>query len=678
MRPNYSFFKICSMLLLLIGFLNYAFAQFSVVSVSPTHGSTNVDTSANITMTFSAPLDTLARFPNPEGFFINLYLYPDSLIGEPDSLTVSTDLTTVNVYGLSLIDNTTYLFVIVNAVSQSGDSLTIPDRILFTTGNTLPSNSVSGMISYPSGDPTGTAVFLFDENPFADSGSLVNAFIVPNSLGNYTIDFVESGTYWPAALKNFVVNEENEVDVLPGSVLGFYDSNGDGNPDSINISGNVTGIDIPITEVTPQTARDPYPSVQSAAQMWAADARLIQLGAEGLDPNGNSIFWQYAFYSPSLMTYRLWTAFGNIVASVPPDDVLTDTSAVPGNWIDSDAVFAITESNGGSEFRQNYPDYDVTAFLGYFSFGNKMDAISKISFPSDFKIDHKKNADLMRAVWGVQYYSDTLFANISFFIDAVTGEILNAPSTAQMAEQNAIDNALQWAPDAKLWTISSFDSLDTSGESGFWNCIYYSASLDSLHSVLIWGQIPIFEGNPGFLPPDTSTVQMGWIDSDATIAEAEANGGAAYRNNNQDVLMQGSLSRWFFGPNPQLTVWEFEYTSSSAPPLEIFVNAITGNVITGIDGLTQNNLPERFLLYQNYPNPFNPETRIEYALPHSERVTIKVYDLLGKEISTLMDRNQSAGYHSVTFDGSHLASGIYFYQIRAEGFFRTRKMLLAK
>lgn len=694
MRLNFSFFRfsLC-MFFLWTALLNPIFAQFSVVSIAPTHGSTSVDTSANFTMIFSAPLDTSARYPNPEGFFINLYLYPDSLVGEPDSLIVSSDLTTVNVYGISLVENTTYLFMIVNARSQSGDSLSSPARVLFTTGSSLPTNSVSGIISYPSGDPTGTAVLLFDGNPFIDSGTLVNASVVPSSSGNYTINFVEPGTYWPVALKNFVVNDEGFVDVKPGSVLGFYDSNSDHSPDSIDVSGTVSGINISITELIPQTARDPYPSVQTAAQMWATDARLIELGGEALDANGNSVFWRYAFYSPSLMAYRLFMAFGNAVANVPPDGVLTDTSAIPGNWLDSDAILAITEANGGGEFRQNHPDANVTAFLGYPSFGNNAKSvkmgpmpfdkatrtdIGKFPFPPDLKLNLVKNALLLPAVWGVQYYVDTLMVNLAFFIDAVTGDILNGPSTAQMAEQQARDNALQWAADSKLWTMSSLDSLDASGKSGFWNCLYYSASLDSLHSVFIWGQIPVSEGNPGFTPSDTSTVETGWMDSDITIAEAEANGGSAYRNNNQNVFVQGILRRWFSGPNPELTVWEFNYTSSSAPPLQIYVDAITGNVITGIDEGGLLSLPDRLILYQNYPNPFNPLTTISFNLPVADRVSIDVFDIAGQKILTLLDGRKTAGFHEVRFDASEFASGVYFYRIVTPTKSVIKKMVLMK
>ena len=88
--------------------------------------------------------------------------------------------------------------------------------------------------------------------------------------------------------------------------------------------------------------------------------------------------------------------------------------------------------------------------------------------------------------------------------------------------------------------------------------------------------------------------------------------------------------------------------------------------------------PTTFSLSQNYPNPFNPGTIISYKLPVSSHVTLKVYNVLGREIETLVDKDQSAGNLSVPFVGVNLASGVYFYRLQAGNFSETRKMLLLK
>lgn len=93
----------------------------------------------------------------------------------------------------------------------------------------------------------------------------------------------------------------------------------------------------------------------------------------------------------------------------------------------------------------------------------------------------------------------------------------------------------------------------------------------------------------------------------------------------------------------------------------------------------KDNTPHSFQLMQNYPNPFNPETIINYQLPMSNKVTLKVFDITGKEIQTLVNKYQVQGTYSVTFDATHISSGIYFYKLMSSsGFSQTRKMVLLK
>ena len=81
---------------------------------------------------------------------------------------------------------------------------------------------------------------------------------------------------------------------------------------------------------------------------------------------------------------------------------------------------------------------------------------------------------------------------------------------------------------------------------------------------------------------------------------------------------------------------------------------------------------------QNYPNPFNPSTTIEYQIPKATFITIKIYDVLGKEVVTLVNEEMPAGIHEVNFESNDLTSGLYLYKISAGGFEQTRKMLLVK
>ncbi|MEC9106390.1 MAG: T9SS type A sorting domain-containing protein, partial [Candidatus Neomarinimicrobiota bacterium] len=94
-------------------------------------------------------------------------------------------------------------------------------------------------------------------------------------------------------------------------------------------------------------------------------------------------------------------------------------------------------------------------------------------------------------------------------------------------------------------------------------------------------------------------------------------------------------------------------------------------------------MPKEFALHQNYPNPFNPTTSISYAIPNAGKVTLVIYDMMGREVRTLVDNNMDAGYQSATWDatnnlGNPVGAGVYIYQIQADGFTQSKKMILLK
>ena len=89
-------------------------------------------------------------------------------------------------------------------------------------------------------------------------------------------------------------------------------------------------------------------------------------------------------------------------------------------------------------------------------------------------------------------------------------------------------------------------------------------------------------------------------------------------------------------------------------------------------------LPLVYALEQNYPNPFNPATTIQYSVVTSQYVSLKIYDILGKEIQTLVNEAQPVGTYTVTWDGGGYPSGVYFYRIHAGNFVQSKKLLLLK
>jgi len=109
------------------------------------------------------------------------------------------------------------------------------------------------------------------------------------------------------------------------------------------------------------------------------------------------------------------------------------------------------------------------------------------------------------------------------------------------------------------------------------------------------------------------------------------------------------------------------------------INEITLSLITGINNQSAaNNIPREYTLYQNYPNPFNPETIIKYSIPKSGFVTIKVFDVLGRCVSTLVNEEKLTGNYSINFNAGSFASGVYFYRMQAGSFVETKKLILMK
>ncbi|MBE0572745.1 MAG: T9SS type A sorting domain-containing protein [Ignavibacteriaceae bacterium] len=89
-------------------------------------------------------------------------------------------------------------------------------------------------------------------------------------------------------------------------------------------------------------------------------------------------------------------------------------------------------------------------------------------------------------------------------------------------------------------------------------------------------------------------------------------------------------------------------------------------------------VPLDYVLFNNYPNPFNPSTIIRYSIPNQSKVVIKVYDILGKEIETLVNETKPVGIYELTWNAASLPSGVYYYQLRAGDFIQVKKMMLLK
>ncbi len=134
-------------------------------------------------------------------------------------------------------------------------------------------------------------------------------------------------------------------------------------------------------------------------------------------------------------------------------------------------------------------------------------------------------------------------------------------------------------------------------------------------------------------------------------------------------LWNGYSAYRFKGGLDEIRIYNRALSASEVNDIYNFVTSVENNV---------NKLPEEFALSQNYPNPFNPSTKIKYSVTLSSNVVIKVYDVLGDEVATLVNEEKPAGEYKVEFDGIKLSSGIYFYQLKAGSYIETKKMVLMK
>lgn len=124
---------------------------------------------------------------------------------------------------------------------------------------------------------------------------------------------------------------------------------------------------------------------------------------------------------------------------------------------------------------------------------------------------------------------------------------------------------------------------------------------------------------------------------------------------------------------------------ASADGDTLYVSDYSTNALRIISGATtvdverlEDEVPADYLLHQNYPNPFNPTTTLSYSLPDAAEVTLKVFDMLGTEVASLVNEQQAPGTYQAMFDAHNLASGVYYYQLRAGTVVETRKMVLLK
>lgn len=177
---------------------------------------------------------------------------------------------------------------------------------------------------------------------------------------------------------------------------------------------------------------------------------------------------------------------------------------------------------------------------------------------------------------------------------------------------------------------------------------------------------------------DFLLISVGMTTSDSTVIGAGAFYVQAAANNWTQFNVQ---INYVSGEIPSETYIFFSIvdtsgTGTATPGSFALIDNLSFSGIADVQQLS--GLPDGFRLEQNYPNPFNPSTKIEYSIPEASFVQLKVYDILGNEVATLVNEDQSAGTYRADFTGSGIASGLYFAQLKAGSYSKTIKMTLMK
>ena len=263
------------------------------------------------------------------------------------------------------------------------------------------------------------------------------------------------------------------------------------------------------------------------------------------------------------------------------------------------------------------------------------------------------------------FLSIIIYANINYQ-HGINGMTFRDGGTGCVCHQNQSDSVLVWieGPDSVAVNDTvQFRLLITGGPAitGGFNIASYYGELNSLDTLtkILSGELTHTSPNPFII--DSVIWIFNYTAPDSIVVDTLYSVGNS--TNNDGNPQPGD--QWNFGDNFIVTVID----------LPVIVEK-------------ENMAPKGFALYQNYPNPFNPTTKIKFTIPSNVKremsnVTLKVYDVLGNEVATLVDEVKSGGEYEVEFNVTQdssptITSGVYFYQIKTENFVETKKMLLLK
>jgi hypothetical protein len=513
---------------------------------------------------------------------------------------------------------------------------------------------------------------------YAGDSLWANGVATASLIENYIPGNVDSNQYDPRY--DLYVNDNypytvnylewNRYKFAVGNGADFYDGDGNGIYDPIDLNGN--------NRWDPNEDR---PDIIGDKTAWCVynDGQLNRVRFPNTEPLGieihQSVFAYQSYNAPQLQNvlFIRYKIINTGKANSRLDSVYFSAWADPDLGIhEDDLVGCDTLSNSGFLYNdstdylygENPPAFFINILQG-----------PKAYIPGETFIDNNSNQIYDQGIdtpldtaynragelKGIEIYPGAKNQNLTSF----TRYIMSDPIAGDPSNEFETRNYLQGRK--KLGDIFNPCDID------YWGSVFGGINCNDINP-LFW-----YSGDP--------ETQVGWLNTRGSDYRILVNTGPfdLYENDPVTIIVAYTIGR---GNSPENSVTVGKLQSQFVQ--QFYQSNFDDNLVSVEDEIV--NIPSEFILHQNYPNPFNPVTTIKYSIPNvtlssssraesrdeGSRVQLKVYDVLGNEVVTLVDEYKPAGIYNVQFTMNNLSSGIYFYQLKAGEFIQTKKMILIK
>ena len=367
-------------------------------------------------------------------------------------------------------------------------------------------------------------------------------------------------------------------------------------------------------------------------------------------------------YNPDSSRYEMWFTAGaqaefpyNIGYAWSYDGISWNVhtsnpvlASTPGSW-DAYMVFdpLVVRENG--QYKMWYAGIETTALLTKIGYATSINGINWTKHPDPVLLAGS-------ASW------ESAAVSHPFVMPDSNGYKMWYSGSSAGASQTAFGYAT--SPDGINWQKDTLNNpVLLNGAIGQWDRVVYGPEIlyiDSLYYMFYTGQNNLYQSDKVGLATSYDGIHN-WYKHGPVLQPTSGQWDGSRTILGCVFMEDDTLKMYYAGSNG--SNWEIGLATSPFVPVSVEYETIQ---------------PTQFALEQNYPNPFNPSTKIQYSVPQTSQVQIKVFDVLGNEIETLVNEEKPTGTYELTWNAANLPSGVYFYQIKAGSFIETKKMILIK